>query len=108
MKFPNTNKRKWVSLNNVTFFKINLIFLLNSLEELELYRQKVAAEHQQRIKDHEEKLRQIQKERQAVFDDAFRNDLEEFKQKGHIPSKFNQEFNFNCNIFSILFFRNSY
>lgn len=57
------------------------------LEDLEVFRQKVAAEHQQRIKEHEIKLRNIQKERQAVFDDAFRNDLEEFKQKGHIPSK---------------------
>ena len=55
---------------------------------METYRQKIAAEHQQRIKDHEEKLRKIQKERQAVFDDAFRNDLEEYKQKGHICSKF--------------------
>ena len=55
---------------------------------METYRQKIAVEHQQRIKDHEEKLRKIQKERQAVFDDAFRNDLEEYKQKGHICSKF--------------------
>ncbi|XP_037827700.1 dysbindin protein homolog [Lucilia sericata] len=55
------------------------------MEDLELFRQKVAAEHQQRIKDYEGNLRKIQKERQAVFDDAFRHDLEEFKQKGHIP-----------------------
>ncbi|KAM7355550.1 dystrobrevin binding protein dysbindin [Cochliomyia hominivorax] len=55
------------------------------MEDLEMYRQKIALEHQQRIREHEEKLRKIQKERQAVFDDAFRHDLEEFKQKGHIP-----------------------
>ncbi|XP_037939409.1 dysbindin protein homolog [Teleopsis dalmanni] len=52
--------------------------------ELEVYRQKVAAEHQGKIRQHEEHLKQIQRERQAVFDDAFRGDIEEFKQKGVI------------------------
>lgn len=66
---------------------------------MELFRQKIATEHQQRIKDHEENLRKIQKERQAVFDDAFRHDLEEFKQKGHIPSKFYENY---INIFFFL------
>uniref|UniRef100_A0A1I8M8B6 Dysbindin protein n=1 Tax=Musca domestica TaxID=7370 RepID=A0A1I8M8B6_MUSDO len=60
-------------------------FKQKKMEELESYRQKVAAEHQERIRLHEEKLRTIQKERQAVFDDAFRHDLKEFKENGHIP-----------------------
>ncbi|KAM8707751.1 hypothetical protein ACLKA7_014825 [Drosophila subpalustris] len=64
------------------------------LNELEQYRQKVAAEHQQKIRAHEQQLRQLQKERQAVFDDAFRNDLEEYKQRGQltkIPTKTNRQ-----------------
>lgn len=64
------------------------------LNELEQYRQKVAAEHQQKIRAHEQQLRQLQKERQAVFDDAFRSDLEEYKQRGQltkIPTKINKQ-----------------
>ncbi|XP_013115920.1 dysbindin protein homolog [Stomoxys calcitrans] len=59
-------------------------FKQKKMEDLESYRQKVAADHQQRIRLHEEKLRSIQKERQAVFEDAFRHDLKEFKENGHI------------------------
>ncbi|KAH8274533.1 hypothetical protein KR044_006577 [Drosophila immigrans] len=54
------------------------------LSELELHRQKIAAEHQQKIRAHELQLRQLQRERQAVFDDAFRSDLEEYKQRGQL------------------------
>ncbi|XP_062131262.1 dysbindin protein homolog [Drosophila sulfurigaster albostrigata] len=64
------------------------------LNELEQYRQKIAAEHQQKIRAHELQLRQLQKERQAVFDDAFRSDLEEYKQRGQltkIPSKISKQ-----------------
>ncbi|XP_067639505.1 dysbindin protein homolog isoform X2 [Eurosta solidaginis] len=50
--------------------------------ELESYRQHVAAEQQKKIRQHEQKLRRIQRERQAVFDDAFRGDLDEYKAKG--------------------------
>lgn len=64
---------------------------------MEIYRQNVAAEHQNKIRLHEEKLRTIQKERQAVFEDAFRHDLKEFKENGHISSKF------QC-IFRIVYF----
>ncbi|XP_036318561.1 dysbindin protein homolog [Rhagoletis pomonella] len=52
--------------------------------ELESYRRRVAAEHQDKIRQHEQQLRRIQRERQAVFDDAFRGDLAEFKTKGTI------------------------
>lgn len=56
--------------------------------ELESYRQCVAAKHQERIRQHEQSLRRIQRERQAVFDDAFRGDLAEFKSKGALTSKY--------------------
>uniref|UniRef100_A0A0A1X687 Dysbindin n=1 Tax=Zeugodacus cucurbitae TaxID=28588 RepID=A0A0A1X687_ZEUCU len=52
------------------------------MAELESYRQRVAAKHQDKIRQHEQNLRRIQRERQAVFDDAFRGDLAEFKSKG--------------------------
>ncbi|EDW70367.1 dysbindin protein homolog [Drosophila virilis] len=55
------------------------------LDELEQYRQKIAAQHHQKMQSHEQQLRQLQKERQAVFDDAFRGDLEEYKQRGQLP-----------------------
>ncbi|EDV98010.1 dysbindin protein homolog [Drosophila grimshawi] len=54
------------------------------LDELEQYRQQIAEQHQQMIRVHEQQLRQLQKERQAVFDDAFRGDLEEYKQRGQL------------------------
>lgn len=56
------------------------------LNELEQYRQKIAAAHQQKIRAHEQQLLQLQKERQAVFDDAFREDLAEYKQRGQLTS----------------------
>lgn len=58
----------------------------NKLNELEQYRQKIADQHQQKIQAHDQHLKQLQKERQAVFDDAFRGDLEEYKQSGQLPS----------------------
>ena len=64
-----------------------IIYTFPSTVALESYRQKVAAKHQETIRQHEQRLRQIQRERQAVFDDAFKSDLAEFKQKGTIPSE---------------------
>ncbi|EDW19775.1 dysbindin protein homolog [Drosophila mojavensis] len=55
------------------------------LIELEQYRQKIADQHQQTIQTHEQHLRRLQKERQAVFHDAFCEDLEEYKQSGQLP-----------------------
>ncbi|KAH8371934.1 hypothetical protein KR093_009335 [Drosophila rubida] len=80
-------------------FVLDQQFLLSQhkqrkLNELEQYRQKIAAEHQQKIRAHEQQLRQLQKERQAVFDDAFRSDLEEYKQRGQltkIPTKVSKQ-----------------
>ncbi|KAI8041495.1 dysbindin protein homolog [Drosophila gunungcola] len=54
------------------------------LNELEQYRQQVASKHQAKIQDQEQKLLQLQRERQAVFDDAFRGDMEEYKQRGQL------------------------
>ncbi|KAH8301149.1 hypothetical protein KR018_003809 [Drosophila ironensis] len=54
------------------------------LNDLEQYRQKIAIQHQTRIQDHEQRLLQLQRERQAVFDDAFRSDMEEYKQRGQL------------------------
>jgi len=57
------------------------------LNELEQYRQQIASKHQSKIKDQEQKLLKLQRERQAVFDDAFRGDMEEYKQHGQLTSK---------------------
>ncbi|XP_037721960.1 dysbindin protein homolog [Drosophila subpulchrella] len=54
------------------------------LNELEQYRQQIASKHQSKIKDQEQKLLKLQRERQAVFDDAFRGDMEEYKQHGQL------------------------
>jgi len=62
------------------------------LNELEQYRQQIASKHQSKIKDQEKKLLQLQRERQAVFDDAFRGDMEEYKQHGQLTSKFKSTF----------------
>ncbi|XP_022221394.2 dysbindin protein homolog [Drosophila obscura] len=54
------------------------------LNELEKYRQHIASQHQAKIQDHEQQLRKLQRERQAVFDDAFRCDMDEYKQHGQL------------------------
>ncbi|EDW46550.1 dysbindin protein homolog [Drosophila sechellia] len=54
------------------------------LNELEQYRQQIAQKHQTKIKDQEQTLLKLQRERQAVFDDAFREDMEEYKQHGQL------------------------
>lgn len=63
------------------------LYKQRKMTDLELYRQNLAIKHQQTAKDYEIKLRQIQKERQEVFQSAFINDLEEFKKSGNVPSK---------------------
>jgi len=62
------------------------------LNELEQYRQQIASKHQSKINDQEQKLLKLQRERQAVFDDAFRGDMEEYKQHGQLTSKFKSKF----------------
>lgn len=48
----------------------------------------MASKHAETVKESEKRMRIIQQERQAVFQDAFQNDLKYFKEVGKIPSKF--------------------
>ncbi|KAL5276877.1 DTNBP1 family protein [Megaselia abdita] len=61
------------------------LYKQRKMTDLEVYRQSLATKHQQTAKDYEVKLKQIQKERQEVFESAFKNDLEEFKKSGNVP-----------------------
>lgn len=63
------------------------LYKQKKIKDLETYRQNLAEKHQQTTNDYENKLRQMQKERQEVFESAFKNDLEEFKKSGNVPSK---------------------
>lgn len=54
---------------------------------MEKVRQKLLDAHVNNVQDYEKKLGAIQKERQAVFQDAFQNDLKDYKTLGTIPSK---------------------
>lgn len=54
---------------------------------MENVRQKLLDVHVNNVHDYEKKLAEIQKERQAVFQDAFQNDLKDYKTLGKIPSK---------------------
>uniref|UniRef100_A0A1B0A2I7 Dysbindin n=1 Tax=Glossina pallidipes TaxID=7398 RepID=A0A1B0A2I7_GLOPL len=54
-------------------------------EECDFQEQKLALEQEERIHNHEVKLQQMQKERQAVFEDAFQYDLLEYKRTGQVP-----------------------
>lgn len=67
---------------------MRIIYLMYFAEDLELFRQKLALEQEQRIHNHEMKLQLMQKERQAVFEDAFQYDLLEYKRTGQVPSKY--------------------
>lgn len=59
----------------------------NVLANLEKMRQTMAVKHAETIKINERKMRAIQIERQAAFEDAFKSDLDYYKQVGKIPSK---------------------
>lgn len=48
----------------------------------------MAVKHAETIKENEQKVRVIQLERQAAFEDAFKSDLDYYKQVGKVPSKF--------------------
>lgn len=54
---------------------------------MEKVRQNLLDAHVNNVHDYEKKLGEIQKERQAVFQDAFQNDLKDYKTLGKIPSK---------------------
>lgn len=55
------------------------------MKQLEEVRLKLAVQYEEKLKKHEESLIKIQKERQAVFQDAFEHDIELFKEKGELP-----------------------
>lgn len=55
---------------------------------LDQVRQELVDKHATNVRQYEQKLRSIQQERQAVFQDAFQNDLQIYRQSGTIPSKY--------------------
>lgn len=62
-------------------------FFSSSTANLEKVRQSLASKHADTVRESEKKMRLLQQERQAVFQDAFQNDLKYFKEVGKIPSK---------------------
>lgn len=59
-----------------------LLFLAN----LEKVRRELATQHAQNVRQTETQMSVVQKERQAVFQDAFQNDMNCYKTLGTIPS----------------------
>lgn len=68
----------------------NLIFTAS----LERVRQELVSKHAETIRKSEKQMRQVQQERQAVFQDAFQSDMNYFKERGKIPSK--NDFHVQC------------
>ncbi|XP_055911742.1 dysbindin protein homolog [Eupeodes corollae] len=64
--------------------QMNLEAKCKEMIELEAQQQKEATEQRLKIQKEEEKLKQLQQERQAVFDDAFQSDMQAFKQTGGV------------------------
>lgn len=56
--------------------------------QLEEVRTRLARQYADNVSQYEAELKKIQRERQAVFQDAFQHDLELYKQQGMIPSEF--------------------
>lgn len=54
---------------------------------LEKVRQSLAFKHAETVRESERQMRMMQQERQAVFQDAFQQDMEYYKEVGKIPSK---------------------
>lgn len=50
-------------------------------------RQSLAFKHAETVRESERQMRMMQQERQAVFQDAFQQDMEYYKEVGKIPSK---------------------
>lgn len=59
------------------------------LAELEAARDTLAAEHSKRLQEHEIKLQQSLRERQATFGQAFEEDIRHYKSSGVLPGLFN-------------------
>lgn len=68
------------------------IYVLTNLGNLEKVRQDLASKHAATVRESEKQMRLLQQERQAVFQDAFQNDLKYYKEAGKIPSKLNFSF----------------
>lgn len=62
------------------------LFSFLFLGNLEKIRKTLATQHANNVKETEKERSVIQKERQAVFQDAFQNDLNAYKTLGSIPS----------------------
>lgn len=57
-------------------------------DNLEKIRKELAVQHASNVRETEKERSVIQKERQAVFQDAFQNDLNCYKTMGTIPSEY--------------------
>ena len=47
----------------------------------------MATEHTDKVKKHEQEQEKLLKERQETFEEAFREELNQYKMTGSIPSK---------------------
>lgn len=63
-----------------------MILFFNFIANLEVFRSNLAKEHAKNILDHEIKEKLKLEERQKVFQEAFKDDLEVYKNLGAIPS----------------------
>lgn len=57
------------------------------LSELDLVRKELVDRHSASCREYEQRIKSVQQERQAVFQEAFQNDLQCYKESGSIPSK---------------------
>lgn len=60
----------------------------HKMADLEKVREQLTTKHAENVVKHERNLKQVQKERQLVFQDAFQDDLKYFKETGNVHSKF--------------------
>lgn len=58
------------------------------LAALDVVRKELVDKHATNVRKYEQKFRMVQQERQAVFQDAFQNDLNCYKEMGTIPSMY--------------------
>ncbi|XP_063237312.1 dysbindin [Bacillus rossius redtenbacheri] len=63
------------------------LYKVKKLDELDSLRVAMAKEHSEKVIQHELKQQQVLKERQEIFEEAFIQDVEEFKTSGSVPSK---------------------
>lgn len=73
-------------LNSLLIYYTTYIILF-TVAALDQIRKELVDKHSAHVKQYEQKIRSIQQERQAVFQDAFQNDMNCYKKLGTIPSK---------------------